>query len=62
MNWLSLGAEIGAGLALIAAGLALTWFAQGRQPTALGLSIIPVSALAMIVIGGALILNGFRFI
>ena len=62
MSWLSLGAEFGAGCALIAVGIAVTWLAQGRQPTALGLSIIPVGILAMIVIGGTLILNSLRFI
>jgi hypothetical protein len=46
----------------MAAGFAVTSLARGKQPTALGLSIIPVSVLAMIVIGGALILNGLRFI
>lgn len=62
MSLLFFGVEFGAGLALIAAGFALTWYMRGGEPTALGLSVVPVGALALIVIGGALMLNSLRII
>ena len=62
MSWLTVGAEFIAGTGMISGGFAVTWFARGGTPTALGLSTVPVSALALIVIGAALILNSLRFI
>jgi hypothetical protein len=62
MSWLALGAELIVGAVMIAGGIAVTWFARGGKPTALGLSVVPVSALTLIVIGGAMILNSLRII
>lgn len=62
MSSLFTGAEILIGVAGIAAGVLITWLARGSKPTSLSLSIVPVSALALIVIGIALLLNAARII
>lgn len=62
MSWLTLGAEFIAGSGLIAGGVAVTWFARGGTPTAVGLSVVPVSALTLMVVGAALVLNSLRII
>ena len=62
MSALFTGAEFIIGIACVIAGLAITWFARGSRMSSLGLSIVPVSALALIVIGIALMLNAVRIL
>lgn len=62
MSTLFTGAEFIIGIAAIIAGLAITWFAQGSKATSFSLSIVPVSALALMVIVVALMLNAARIL
>ncbi len=62
MSALFTGAEFIIGIVAIVAGLAVTWLARGSKMSSLRLSIVPVSALALIVIGIALMLNAARII
>lgn len=62
MSSLFIGAEILLGVAGIVAGVLIARFARGSRLTSLSLSIVPVGALALIVIGAALILNAVRVI
>jgi hypothetical protein len=62
MSALFTGAEFIIGFASIVAGVFITWLARGSKPTSLSLSLVPVSALGLIVIGGALILNALNIL
>jgi hypothetical protein len=62
MSALFTGAEFIIGIVAIVAGLVVTWLARGSKMSSLRLSIVPVSALALIVIGIALMLNAARII
>lgn len=62
MSGLFAGAEILLGGAGFLAGVLVVWYARGSRLTSLSLSVVPVGALTLIVIGTALILRGARMI